>query len=187
MEMTFSKKQSTTAYVESETPDFEALFQQHWSRLCAVLYRLVGDWAEAEDLALEAFVRLYRRPPAEQRNLGGWLYRVATNMGLNALRSRQRRSQHEQQAGALDIQANYPDDPAAALESEQEREQVRTALRRIKPRSAQLLVLRHSGLSYAEIANALEISPGSVGTLLARAEQEFEKAYRKLYAHAPRD
>jgi RNA polymerase sigma-70 factor (ECF subfamily) len=182
MEMTFSKKQSTTAYAESETPDFEALFQQHWTRLCAVLYRLVGDWAEAEDLALEAFVRLYRRPPTEQRNLGGWLYRVATNMGLNALRSRQRRYQHEQKAGGLDIETDLSNDPAEAVESAQEREQVRAALRKMKPRSAQLLVLRHSGLSYAEIAAALEVSPGSVGTLLARAEQEFEKQYHNVGA-----
>jgi RNA polymerase sigma-70 factor (ECF subfamily) len=47
----------------------------------------------------------------------------------------------------------------------------------MKPRSAQLLILRHSGLSYAEIASAIEVSPNSVGTLLARAEREFEEQY----------
>jgi len=105
---------------------------------------------------------------------------VATNMGLNALRSRQRRSQYEQEAGSLDIEPSQPLDPADAVESAQEREQVREALRRMKPRSAQVLLLRHSGLSYAEIAAALEVSPASVGTLLARAEQEFEKQYRDV-------
>jgi RNA polymerase sigma-70 factor (ECF subfamily) len=54
---------------------------------------------------------------------------------------------------------------------------VRTSLASIKPRSAKLLILRHSGFSYAEIADALQISPGSVGTLLARAEREFKKKF----------
>jgi RNA polymerase sigma-70 factor (ECF subfamily) len=50
----------------------------------------------------------------------------------------------------------------------------------MKPRSAMLLLLRQSGLSYREIASALEIAPGSVGTLLARAEKEFRKKYRQI-------
>ena len=54
---------------------------------------------------------------------------------------------------------------------------MRQALGRMKPRSARALLLRHSGLSYAEIAAALPASPGSVGVLLARAEAEFEKQY----------
>jgi RNA polymerase sigma-70 factor (ECF subfamily) len=49
----------------------------------------------------------------------------------------------------------------------------------MKPREAQLLILKHSGCSYAEIAAALRIAPGSVGTLLTRAEQVFEQRYRK--------
>jgi RNA polymerase sigma-70 factor (ECF subfamily) len=50
-------------------------------------------------------------------------------------------------------------------------------LRQMKERDAQLLILRHSGLSYREIAAALDVAPGSVGTLLARAEAEFEQRY----------
>jgi DNA-directed RNA polymerase specialized sigma24 family protein len=64
----------TANHVEPKTAQdagasFEAAFQEHWPRVCAVLYRLVGDRDETEDLALEAFWRLYRRPPA----LGTWL------------------------------------------------------------------------------------------------------------------
>ena len=65
------------------------------------------------------------------------------------------------------------------VEQAQERQQVRVALGGMKPRSAQMLILRHSGMSYAEIAAALDVSPASVGALLARAEKEFEQAYRK--------
>jgi RNA polymerase sigma-70 factor (ECF subfamily) len=52
----------------------------------------------------------------------------------------------------------------------------------MKPRSARVLILRHSGLSYAELAAALQVNPASIGKLLARAEEEFEKKYRLLFA-----
>jgi len=158
--------------------DFEALFQSHWTRVCAVTYRLVGDWAEAEDLALEAFLQLYRRPPRSSDNLGGWLYRVATNLGLNALRAGKRRQGYEAQAGVVMLENDASGDPAQEAERIQEQEQVRLALRRMQPRAAQLLVLRHSGLSYAELAEALNLNPASIGTLLVRAERAFEKIYR---------
>ena len=60
-----------------------------------------------------------------------------------------------------------------------EQQRVREVLLTLKPRLARLLLLRYSGLSYAEIASALEIAPSSVGTLLARAEKAFEQAYDK--------
>ncbi len=135
--------------------------------------------AEAEDLALEALIQLYHRPPTDQSNLSGWLYRVATNLGLNALRSRKRRERYETEAGDLALQSNGPEDPASSYEQRLERERVHSALRSIKPRSAQILVLRHSGLTYAEIAAALGVASTSVGTLLVRAEQEFERAFEK--------
>jgi RNA polymerase sigma-70 factor (ECF subfamily) len=51
----------------------------------------------------------------------------------------------------------------------------------MKPRAAKLLMLRHTGLSYAEVAEALNVAPGSVGTMLARAERDFERRYRQMY------
>jgi RNA polymerase sigma-70 factor (ECF subfamily) len=144
-----------------------------------ITYRLVGDPHEAQDLALEAFWRLHQRSFQEGNvdKLEGWLYRVATNLGLNALRSRKRRQRYEEKAGQRVLENDQAPDPAAEFERQQEREQVRATLAKIKPRSARLLVLRHSGLSYAEIATALDLAPGSVGTLLARAEKEFAESY----------
>jgi RNA polymerase sigma-70 factor (ECF subfamily) len=56
---------------------------------------------------------------------------------------------------------------------------VHAVLIAMKPSSAQILLLRHSGLSYAEVAAALDVSSGSVGTLLARAEKEFQQLYTR--------
>ena len=58
-------------------------------------------------------------------------------------------------------------------------DEVRSTLARLKPEKAQLLLLRHSGLSYQEIAAAMQIKSGSVGTMLARAEAEFSAHYQK--------
>jgi len=157
---------------------FEALFEQQWAPLCRTLYRLLGDWDEAEDLALESFFQFYRQPPAHQQNLTGWLYRVGTRLGFNALRSRKRRQKYELQAGMETLQTNVSADPMHDVERQMEQERVREVLQSLKPRSARILLLRYSGLSYAEIASALDIAPGSIGALLARAEKEFENAFR---------
>ncbi len=167
-----------TSQAEADST-LEALFAEHWSRVCTVLFRLVGDRDEAEDLALEAFWRLYRRLPKDL-NLAGWLYRVATNLGLNALRSRKRRIRYEQEVGFLELTQSTSLDPAVETELAEQRSTVRRVLAEMNPRSAQLLVLRYSGLPYAEVASILDVAVSSIGTLLARAERDFEKRYQKI-------
>src|SRR5206468_6153530 len=71
---------------------FEELFAEHYPRLVKTLLRLAGDPSQAEELAADAFYRLYRqRPPGTRDNLAGWLYRTAMNLGLDALRTNARR------------------------------------------------------------------------------------------------
>jgi RNA polymerase sigma-70 factor (ECF subfamily) len=158
----------------------EAAFEEHWSSVCKTLYTLVGDWGEAQDLALEAFWRLYTARPQDLTNPGGWLYRVATNLGLNAIRARRRRQRYEEEAGALRLQRVDILNPAQEVERRETQEQVRHVLGRMKPRRAQLLILRYTDHTHAEIADILGIAPGSVGTLLARAEKDFEQRYQAL-------
>jgi RNA polymerase sigma-70 factor, ECF subfamily len=158
---------------------FEATFLEHYPRVFSVLFWLVGDRAEAEDLTLETFWKLWRTPPADHRlGVGGWLYRVAVRLGYNALRTAKRRRQYEEQSGREALDLNHAPNPAHEVETEQERAQVRAVLHQMTERETQLLILRHSGLSYKEIAAALNIAPASVGTLLARAEAEFERRWQ---------
>jgi RNA polymerase sigma-70 factor, ECF subfamily len=171
---------TTETSPQDGTAEFDAVFLEHWQPICRVLVRLVGDHAEAEDLALQAFWQLYRRPPSNDRaqNVGGWLYRVATNLGLNALRARKRRNRHEEQAARQELEKS-PVDAFDRVVAEEEQRKVREVLATIETRQAQLLLLRHSGMTYAQVANALGLSAHSIGTLLARAEREFEKRYRE--------
>lgn len=170
------------ASTESISSAFEALFREHWAHVYRVLQRLIGDPAEAEDLALETFVRLYQRYPLQENesNPGGWLHRVATNLGLHSIRSWKRREHYETTAGKYALEEAAEDRPAEIMAQEEERRLVRLALAQMNERQSQLLLMRYSGLSYKEIANTLKLAPTSIGPLLLRAEREFEKRYRTL-------
>ena len=184
MTVTVDKLRSQTTPAEDSWLDFEGLFREHWPRLYGVIYRLVGDPAEAEDLTLEAFWKLHRKIKGSGRvevlSMGSWLYRVGTNLGLNALRARKRRLQYELEAGKISLEAAPSTNPDGEVERAEERQRVRQVLAKMRPRSAKILVLRHSELSYAEIAATLKISPNSVGQLISRAEKDFERRYRAL-------
>jgi RNA polymerase sigma factor (sigma-70 family) len=170
-----------TAQDESRSSEFEHVFLEHWVSVYRVVHRLVGDPAEAEDLALEAFLRLYREVGKQTDiNIGGWLYRVATRLGLHSIRGWKRREHYELTAGRYDLEESEQLSPADILTQQEERGQVRLVLSQMNERQSQILILRHSGLSYKEIAEALNLTPGSIGPLLVRAEREFEKQYRAL-------
>jgi RNA polymerase sigma-70 factor (ECF subfamily) len=77
------------------------------------------------------------------------------------------------------VETQQQSDPQDEYLRREERERVRAALARLPERSAKLLLLRHAGLAYAEIAAALQVAPGSVGTLLVRAERAFLAAYAR--------
>ena len=161
---------------------FEALFLENYARVVAVLYRIVGDRARAEELADDVFMKLYRKPlPAGRgHNVAGWLYRTATRLGIDALRAAASRRRHEREAGLSTFDRDASGSPLEKVLRAEERGLVRRALARLKPAQAQLLILRHSGLSYKELGQALNVNVNSVGTMLARAATDFERHYQNL-------
>jgi RNA polymerase sigma-70 factor (ECF subfamily) len=105
-----------------------------------------------------------------------WLSVAAAHTALNHLRSDRRRSAREE-AAADDGVGGEPTTPdiADAVVTLEERSRVRAALATLPRKQAVALVLRHSGLSYADVAAALDLSPGSVGTTVRRAESALRK------------
>ena len=167
---------------DNSSASFEQQFNQHWGLIYRLLFRMIGDPAEAEDLALETFYRLYQRKPDAGRefNVAGWLYRVATNLGLQSIRAFKRREQYELKAGKNALEAAPENRPAEIAAHKEEHLLAKMALAQMNPRQSELLVMRYSGMAYQEIASAMNLSPTSVGPLLVRAEREFEKRYRAL-------
>jgi RNA polymerase sigma-70 factor (ECF subfamily) len=161
----------------------EALFREHYGRIAGMLARLTGDRAQAEEIAADVFHKLSRRPALldSREDLTAWIYKVATNAGFDALRTNARRRKREAAAGWQGIHAAAAPSALDGILAEERRERVRAVLGALKPREAQLLLLRSSGLAYRELAEALGIEPASVGTMLARAEAEFERRFRARY------
>lgn len=166
-----------TAPAPGMPPAFEALFRREYGRVVAIAHRVVADTDEAEDVAQDVFVSFYRKHSAEAGYAAPWLYAAAAHTALNVLRSRERRGRRDA-VEALRRDAQTPD-PAEAAETAETRSEVRSALARLPDRSAALLVLRYSGLSYEEIAAALGLRQSSIGTLLRRAEDAFRKEVMK--------
>lgn len=160
---------------------FRRIFLENYTRLAGVVFRIVGDYSRAEDLAIEAFWRLYRQPYGGNKfNPSGWLYRTATHLAIDSLRAQARRGRYEQEAGSSLAAHSGPDPLEDVLEAER-RAQVRKAMACLRPDQAQLLILRASGFSYQELAQTLCVKAGSVGTRLIRAEAAFRKHYLGLY------
>ncbi|MGH2514882.1 MAG: RNA polymerase sigma factor [Ktedonobacterales bacterium] len=160
---------------------FERLFRQYYGPVRQLLYRMLGDEA-ADDIAQETFLALYNHPPQprmDEDTIRAWLFRVALNRGYNALRARRRGA-----ANLAEMDTDVPDsalDPETETLRSEEREYVRAALAMLPERQAKLLLLRQQeGLKYAEIAAILDVAPGSIGTLLVRAERAFQLAWNHL-------
>jgi RNA polymerase sigma factor (sigma-70 family) len=161
----------------------EALFREHYGRLVGMLARLTGDRAQSEEIASDVFHKLSQRPAllASGDDLAAWIYRVATNAGVDALRTRTRRRQREEAAAADGFHDSAQPSALDQLLAAERAARVRAVLASLKPRDAQLLLLRSAGLAYRELAVTLGIEAGSVGTLLARAEAEFQRRFRARY------
>ena len=167
----------------SKDAKFEALFFKFYSRVVRVLCGLVGDRARAEELASDAFWRLYRQPWLEQSdgNVGGWLHRTATNLGIDHLRAQGRRMQHMEGVERAENLSGHAANPLEEILSAERALRVRRVLARLKTSHAQILILRANGLSYSDLAESLGVRLGTVGTMLVRAEAAFQKQYRRMY------
>jgi RNA polymerase sigma factor (sigma-70 family) len=157
---------------------FDELFAALYPEAFGLTYRVLGERMATEDVLQESFLKLSRdkrlqsRPDAE---VAAWLRRVALNLAFNRLRSERR------EGARLEHLAEDQTDGSTeqSVLRKEEHAEVRRALASLPERQRACLLLRHSGYSYAEIAQTLGIALGSVGVLLARAEAAFRLIYRR--------
>ena len=161
--------------------DLDEIFHRDYQMVVGVAARVLGSRDQAEDVAQDVFLSFGRSsvPPGEAR---GWLSVAAVHTALNLLRSGRRRASREETACEADAVVGF--DVAEAVVTLEERSRVRAALARLPRTQSVALVLRHSGLSYADVAATLDLSPGSVGTTVRRAESALRK---ELNRHASSD
>ena len=157
----------------SDDAAFESLFKAEYARVVGIANRVLADPHEAEDVAQDVFVDFHRLHSATAQYAPAWLHRAAAHASLNRLRGARRRQKREV-AQALE-EGERTLDPQKQLEVVEDRRRVREALGRMAPKPAAALAMRASGLSYAEVAQALGVGTGQVGTLLRRAEATLRK------------
>jgi RNA polymerase sigma-70 factor (ECF subfamily) len=160
--------------------DVERLFRTYHDGLVRYLTRRLGDRDWAEEVAQETFVRALRQERIVSER--SWLYAVATNLVRDEARRDERRRRHLQllasEARAAELEPPGP----TQLERAQEAALARRALDQLAERDRNALLMREEGLDYDEIAEALGLSRGSVGTTLARARRRLAEAYETAQA-----
>jgi len=141
----------------------------HRAALFRYLARYTGDPDLAEDLVQDTLVRLRERPPADRTDPRRWLFTVATNLARDAHRTARRRDALTAEGwDRLPLPAPPPD-PAAVAERTDLRARVRAALAELNERERTVLLMREEGFTHREIAETVETTTGSVGTMIARA------------------
>ncbi len=159
---------------------FERFFRDQYPGVVRIAYGVVGDLDTAQDVAQDVLIAAQARFPRPDAadHAAAWVRVAAAHAGLNAIRS-QRRRDHRHRRYPLAVAPPGPEEVVIARESQLE---VRQALGRLPTRAATVLLLRHSGLRYAEVGEIMDVKAGQVGTMLRRAES----ALRKEMERAPR-
>jgi len=143
-------------------------FTRYHGDLVRYLTRLCGDSDTASDAAQEAFIRLAERPPRDE-NVRAWLFQVGTNLVRDGSRVRTRRLELIRETPRETLTGHQPRRPDDAAEAEERRRLVRTALDRLSERDRTVLLLREEGFTHREIAEAVDSTTKSIGTIIARA------------------
>ena len=157
--------------------DLDRLFRTYNAPLVRYLTRRLGDRDWAEEVAQETFVRALRQKSIE--NERAWLFAVATNLVRDEARKDLTRRRH------LALLAEEEKDSAVepmetSIERAQEAALARKAVDALAEKDRLALLMREEGLNYNEIAEALELSPGSIGTTLSRARRRLVESYEAL-------
>jgi RNA polymerase sigma-70 factor (ECF subfamily) len=147
------------------------VFEWFYEPVYRYVRSIIGSAADAEDLAQEAFLRLYTSLQNENRigNVRSWLFRVAHNLAIDYLRTVRHLDHDVPEVWELREERLDPGENAEQRLLEQEqRQRLRRAMIRLSPQERYCLELRAEGLSYREIAEVLGVSTSSVNTFLGR-------------------
>ena len=165
-------------YANGDPDAARLLMQRLLPRVLSYAARMVSDRTEAEDVAQDSMLRLWKIAPEWRQGeakVSTWLYRVATNLCTDRLRARQRR-----RAVALDDAPEMPDGAASALSgliTRQRLDALQAALDTLPDRQRQAVVLRHiEGWGNPEIALVMEIGVEAVESLTARGKRSLAAA-----------
>src|SRR5437660_5141787 len=166
---------------DDEPGAFEELVTRYQHRLVGVMHHLVGNTEEAEDLAQEVFLRIYRarKKYRPRSRFSTWLFTIANNLALNSLRARQRKpvvSLPVHDSGPLgprpaeQLVHDHHSGPTKRIQQQELAAIIRQALDGLNERQRMAVVLnKFEDMNYAEIAEVMGLTTKAVKSLLSRA------------------
>ena len=170
---------------------FRELVERHQHKLINICYRFVHNKSEAEDLAQETFLEVYRSIDRfrGKSSLSTWIYRIAISKSVDYIRkqSRQKRGGKLRALlrlddSAVDIPAPASTVPDTAMEQKERRRVLQAALASLPEKQHIAFVLsKYDGLSYREIANTMNTTVSSVESLIHRAKKNLQKKLHRYY------
>ena len=174
---------------------FAQLVEAHSEKIISLAWRLTGQRADAEELAQEAFLRLFRSLAAfrGESSVGTWLYRTATRLAIDHLRREKLkrkifffRGNDADQPDPVELAVDPTASPQEQLLARETAGRMQQQLDRLPPRQKAVFVLRHmEGLSLKEIAATLGLEEGTVKAHLHRAVAQFRKEFQAAKEVSP--
>lgn len=167
---------------------FAGLVEAHSEKIISLAWRLVGRREEAEDIAQEAFLRLFKSLDTfrGESSIGTWLYRTVTRLAIDHLR-RERlkrkifflRSNDAEDADPVDLAVDPSASPQEQLLARETAGRMQQVLQALPARQRAVFILRHQeGLALKEIAATLGLEEGTVKAHLHRAVSQFRKTFQ---------
>jgi RNA polymerase sigma-70 factor, ECF subfamily len=182
-------KELTLAFQSGDKGAYQAIYNRYSDRVHRVCRRMLVNPQDAQEAAQESFLRIYQALGRfnGRYQLGAWITRITTNVCLDHLRSRARRPADAAELELVEGDPRYEiEGPETKAIKNAEGRRVRRVLAQLPPLHRAAIVLRDfEGLSYAEVAMALQLSEVQVKALIHRARQNFKRSWAPLTALLP--
>ena len=158
---------------------FEDLFKVYYPIVVRRIIRVVRNQAEAEDIAQTVFIQLYHTDWKGIENIPAWLTKAGLYAAYNHIRT-EKRLQNRAEKEATEVREEVSPSSEEKWLHHEEIEDVRHVLKEMDERDRLLLLMKYSGFSYQDLAQAANIEASSVGTLLSRAKKKFRTMYKRM-------
>lgn len=174
------------------THSYELLVQRHMNRVYSIVYRIVCNKEEAEDITQDVFVKIYHglKKFEQQASFSSWVYRIATNSALDSLDKIKRQQKHtastlntapngkNEESDPLHLHPSFEAGPEESSIQKELRECISQIIRQLDRQQARLLILRDfDDLSYDEIATLLKVGLSAVKMRIHRARLAFQELF----------
>lgn len=166
---------------ENDIAAFEEIYRHYAGMVYRLALRMTGRVEEAEEVTQDVFVSVHRHLGnfAGNSSLKTWIYRIAVNCSLNAIRKAKRKQSEVAWEEGFDPQ-DTRQDVREGIEKEAKESEINELLGQLNADQKACLLLRaQEGLSYEEIARALNVNVNTVRTRLKRARETLITKYRK--------